>query len=34
MNVTEAGKTRSAHELSQKSEISLSKIHQHLGSVK
>ena len=33
MNVTEAGETRSAHELSQNSEIPLSKIHQHLGSV-
>lgn len=31
--MTEAGEARSAHELSQNSEISLSKIHQHLGSV-
>jgi hypothetical protein len=31
--VTEAGETRRVHELSQYSQIPLSKIHQHLGSV-
>ena len=33
INVTEAGETRRFNELSPNSEISLSKIHQHLGSV-
>ena len=33
LNVTESGQTGSADELSQNSEIPLSKIHYHLGSV-